>query len=159
LKLLRLIAERITWPGMLRGELKWGASHQENFGIVVPEELACGLPVAIAEPVNISAEVRVARASLVHADTAAGTTEALRRWLALPAQDREQMGLRAAELFNEQFDFASMAKNLMPLLTGYAKQLTRRKSTDATALAIHHPSKLSQCAMLTPRGFRILDLI
>jgi glycosyltransferase involved in cell wall biosynthesis len=77
----------------------------------------CGLPVAIAEPVNISAEVRVARAGLVHADTAAGTTEALRRWLALPTQEREQMGLRAAELFNEQFDFASMAKNLMPLLT------------------------------------------
>jgi glycosyltransferase involved in cell wall biosynthesis len=44
------IAERITWPGMLIGELKWGAfrcaelfclpSHQENFGIVVTEALA-----------------------------------------------------------------------------------------------------------------------
>jgi len=61
------IAERITWPGMLGGDLKWGAfraaelfclpSHQENFGVVVAEALACGLPVAIAEHVNISAEV------------------------------------------------------------------------------------------------------
>jgi len=69
------IAERITWPGMLNGELKWGAfrcaelfclpSHQENFGIVVAEALACGLPVSAAEPVNISEEVRVARAALV----------------------------------------------------------------------------------------------
>jgi glycosyltransferase involved in cell wall biosynthesis len=60
------IADRITWPGMLSGDLKWGAfraaelfclpSHQENFGIVVAEALACGLPVTIAEPVNIASE-------------------------------------------------------------------------------------------------------
>jgi glycosyltransferase involved in cell wall biosynthesis len=45
------IADLITWPGMLTGDLKWGAfraahlfclpSHQENFGIVVAEALAC----------------------------------------------------------------------------------------------------------------------
>ena len=44
------IAHRITWSGMLSGEVKWGAfrcaelfclpSHQENFGIVVAEALA-----------------------------------------------------------------------------------------------------------------------
>lgn len=84
---------------------------------MVAEALACGLPVAIAQPVKISEQVRVARAGLVHAGTAAGTTEALRRWLALPGQEREKMGLRAAQLFHERFDFASVAKNLMPLLT------------------------------------------
>ena len=46
------IADRITWTGMLAGDLKWGAfhasdafclpSHQENFGIAVAEALACG---------------------------------------------------------------------------------------------------------------------
>jgi glycosyltransferase involved in cell wall biosynthesis len=45
------IADRLHWPGMLRGDLKWGAyygceafilpSHQENFGITVAEALAC----------------------------------------------------------------------------------------------------------------------
>jgi glycosyltransferase involved in cell wall biosynthesis len=120
------IAERFTWPGMLSGELKWGAfrcaelfclpSHQENFGIVVAEALACGLPVAIAEPVNISAEVAAAGAGLVQADTVAGTTEALRQWLELPTMEKEQMGLRAEQLFRERFDFASVARNLLPVL-------------------------------------------
>jgi glycosyltransferase involved in cell wall biosynthesis len=120
------IADRITWPGMLSGEIKWGAfrcaelfclpSHQENFGIVVAEALACGLPVAIAEPVNISNEVAAAGAGLVHADTVASTTEALRRWLAVPPEDKQQMGIRGAKLFSAQFDFSSVAKKLLPVL-------------------------------------------
>jgi len=120
------IADRITWPGMLSGDLKWGAfraaelfclpSHQENFGIVVAEALACGLPVAIAEPVNIASEVAAAAAGLVHADTAAGITDALRQWLALPAGEQAQMGKRGLQLFQEHFDFASVALNLLPVL-------------------------------------------
>lgn len=120
------IAERITWPGMLSGALKWGAfrcaelfclpSHQENFGIVVAEALACGLPVAIAEPVNISADVAAARAGLVHADTVAGTIEALRSWLALAAGEKQQMGVRGEQLFGERFDFSSVARALLPVL-------------------------------------------
>jgi glycosyltransferase involved in cell wall biosynthesis len=122
------IADRLTWPGMLSGDLKWGAfraaelfclpSHQENFGIAVAEALACGLPVAIAEPVNISAEVGAAGAGLVHADTPAGTTGALRQWLTLPAEQQGQMGQRGLQLFRERFDFAAVARALLPLLRG-----------------------------------------
>ncbi|MEB3302434.1 MAG: glycosyltransferase, partial [Cyanobacteriota bacterium] len=120
------IAERITWPGMLSGALKWGAfrcaelfclpSHQENFGVVVAEALACALPVAIAEPVNIAAEVAAAGAGLVHPDTVAGTTEALRRWQALTATEKQQMGIRGEQLFRQRFDFASVARKLLPVL-------------------------------------------
>ena len=39
-----------------------------NFGIVVAEALACGLPVVIAEPVNIAADVAASDAG-VHFDT------------------------------------------------------------------------------------------
>ena len=120
------IAERITWAGMISGDLKWGAfrcaelfclpSHQENFGIVVAEALACGLPVAIAEPVNIAAEVAAAKAGLLHADTTAGTTAALRQWLELPTAEHAQMGIRGVQLFADSFDFASVACALMPVL-------------------------------------------
>jgi glycosyltransferase involved in cell wall biosynthesis len=107
---------------MLRGELKWGAfrcaelfclpSHQENFGIVVAEALACGLPVAIAEPVNISAEVAAAGAGLVHGDTAESTRRALSDWLAMSRADRLMMGQHAKSLFHRNFDFAVNANSL-----------------------------------------------
>ena len=52
----RGVKDRITWTGMLTGDMKWGAfhaaevfvlpSHSENFGIVVAEALACGVACA-----------------------------------------------------------------------------------------------------------------
>ena len=120
------IADRISWLGMLSGDLKWGAyrsaelfclpSHQENFGVVVAEALACGLPVAISEPVNIAADVAQAGAGIVHVDTALGTEEALRQWLAMTPWARKEMAERCLKLFTERFDFASVARNLIPVL-------------------------------------------
>ena len=118
---------------MLSGELKWGAfrcaelfclpSHQENFGIVVAEALACGLPVAVAQPVNIAADVIAADAGIVHNDTVEGTTMALRQWLKTTPVDRAEMGVRGRRLFAERFDFASVAKNLIPV---FENALTNR---------------------------------
>ena len=120
------IAHRLTWPGMLSGDLKWGAfrsaelfclpSHQENFGIVVAEALGCGLPVAIAQPVNISAEVEQAGAGLVHLDTATATTEALRQWVTLDHQKRLAIAGQAIGLCWAQFVCAWVAKYLMSVL-------------------------------------------
>lgn len=130
------VAGRITWPGMLSGELKWGAfrcaelfclpSHQENFGIVVAEALACSLPVVIAEPVNISADVASADAGIVHADNALSTLNALRQWLLMSPADRTNMGERGRKLFAERFDFASVAKNLIPLFENALKSRPNR---------------------------------
>ena len=116
------VADRITWTGMLSGDLKWAAyrsaelfclpSHQENFGISVAESLACGLPVAIADSVNISTEVARAGAGLVHQANQRSTTEALRHWLSLTPLQQATMGHRALQLFSSNFDLASVSHRL-----------------------------------------------
>ena len=70
----RGVDSRIVWTGMLTGDEKWGAyrqqnafvlpSHSENFGIVVAEPLACGVPVLITRRVNIWPEIARAGANL-----------------------------------------------------------------------------------------------
>ena len=120
------IADRITWPGMLCGDLKWGAfrcaelfclpSYQENFGIVVSEALACGLPVSISDSVNIATDVASACAGIVHSPTVEGTKVALHQWLQMSSTSRVQMSRNAIKLFDSTFNFASVAHNLVSLL-------------------------------------------
>ena len=112
------IADRITWPGMLCGDLKWGAfrcaelfclpSYQENFGIVVSEALACGLPVSISDSVNIAPDVASACAGIVHSPTVEGTKVALHQWLQMSSTSRVQMSRNAIKLFDSTFNFASV---------------------------------------------------
>jgi len=120
------VANRITWPGMLQGEAKWGAfycseafvlpSHQENFGIAVAEALGCGLPVLISDKVNIWREVQAASAGLVAEDTEAGTLENLKGWLALSPEDRAAMSQRTRTLFADRFNIDRMATELIDVV-------------------------------------------
>lgn len=108
------LRERVHWPGMLEGEVKWGAffacevfilpSHQENFGIAVAEALACGRAVLLSDKVNIEAEIACAGAGLVEPDTQQGTNNLIRRWIAMTPHEREQMSAQATSLFNERYD-------------------------------------------------------
>ena len=69
------VTSKITWTGMIGGAMKWGAlhaaevfvlpSHQENFGIVVAEALAAGMPTLISNKVNIWREIQSDGAGLV----------------------------------------------------------------------------------------------
>ena len=123
------IADRITWPGMLQGDMKWGAfyasevfvlpSHQENFGIAVAEAMGCGLPVLISDKVNIWREIEADGAGIVNADTVEGTEKTLRQWLALDAEDRQKMAEQAKVSFEQRFTVDAMARSLIETIERY----------------------------------------
>ncbi|HEY2470447.1 MAG TPA: glycosyltransferase [Terracidiphilus sp.] len=113
------IAARIHWPGMLKGDAKWGAfrsadamilpSHQENFGFVVAEAMACSSPVLISDKVNIWREVQASGCGLVEPDTLEGTRCLIRRFYAQSHADREQMAHKARAGFMRYFDIEGTA--------------------------------------------------
>lgn len=125
------VAERITWPGMLKGDMKWGAfyaseafvlsSHQENFGIAVAEALGCGLPVLISDKVNIWREIAADGAGIVNSDTLEGTEKTLRQWLAMTANGRHKMAKQAKVTFEQRFTVDAMAKSLMTTIEKFSK--------------------------------------
>jgi glycosyltransferase involved in cell wall biosynthesis len=116
------ISERITWTGMVSGDVKWGAlysadvfvlpSHQENFGIAVAEALACGTPVLISVKVNIWREIDDDEAGFAAPDTVEGTRQLLRGWRALDANRRDKMRAAARRCFDTRFDIRSVARGL-----------------------------------------------
>lgn len=126
------VADRIHWPGMLRGDIKWGAfhaaeafvlpSHQENFGIAVAEALGCGLPVLISNKVNIWREIEADAAGLVGPDTLAGTRNTLLLWLALDTQQREAMASQAKTTFKQRYTVDAMADSLLNVIRSHVKR-------------------------------------
>ena len=117
------VGDRVHFPGMLKGKLKWGAirsceamvlpSHQENFGVVVAEAMACSIPVLISNKVNIWREVREAGAGLVEPDTVEGVRDLILRFFALSAEERTQMGIAARNGFLRNFKIEAAAYDLM----------------------------------------------
>ncbi|HXF07852.1 MAG TPA: glycosyltransferase [Candidatus Acidoferrales bacterium] len=141
----RGVAGRITWTGMLTGDLKWGAlqaaeafvlpSHQENFGIAVAEALAVGTPVLISDKVNIWREIDADGAGLVAPDTRDGTASLLQRWLDMTPDARRQMGERARECFAQRFEMRRAVENLLGVI-----RARYGNSTDATTALARKPT-------------------
>jgi glycosyltransferase involved in cell wall biosynthesis len=123
------IEDRITWTGMLQHELKWGAiaasellilpSHQENFGVVVAEALACGVPVVVSDQVNIWREIEASQAGLVTVDTVDGIKDALTRWNQLSSAQQQIMRDRTVECFEKNFDIHTLSSRLMKTFEAY----------------------------------------
>ncbi len=119
------IADRVHWPGMLGGDVKFGAfyaadafvlpSHQENFGIAVAEALACGRPVLISDQINIWRDIVADQVGLVEPDTLEGTCRLLERWIALAPQERSAMAARAVGTFEGRYSLRKSAEAIHAL--------------------------------------------
>lgn len=117
---------KVHFPGMLTGDAKWGSyygceafilpSHQENFGIVVAESLACGKPVLISNKVNIWQEIHEGGAGLVEEDSLEGTIQLLTRWRSLSIEEKQEMGRRAKEVFLRRFTVEGATQSLANVL-------------------------------------------
>lgn len=113
------ISQRVHWPGLLTGDAKWGAlraceamvlpSHQENFGVVVAEALACGRPALISDQVNLWPDIVEDSAGLVEPDTLEGTRALLERWFHMSAQEQAAMGERALATFKTRYSMQNCA--------------------------------------------------
>jgi len=113
------IAGRVHWPGLIGGDVKWGAlracealalpSHQENLGISIVEALAVGRPVLISKQVNIWQEVEGDGAGLADNDTLEGVTRLLRRWFSLLPAERDAIVNRARPCFAARFSMREAA--------------------------------------------------
>ena len=116
------VESRIHWPGMLKGDAKWGAfrrcaafilpSHQENFGIVVAEAMACSRPVLISDKVNIWREVADDGAGIVETDSVEGVESLLRRWTSMTDDQRSMMESTARAAFLRRYNMDSAVVDL-----------------------------------------------
>jgi glycosyltransferase involved in cell wall biosynthesis len=120
------VGDRTHWPGMLQGELKWGAfrsakamilpSHQENFGIVVAESMACSTPVLISDKVNVWREVVSSQSGFVEPDTLEGTANLIRRFAALSDDEQAAMRRSARQGFVKHFSMEATASDFLQLI-------------------------------------------
>lgn len=99
----------ITFVGNVSGEDKWQEisqadalilpSHQENFGVVIAEALACGVPVLISNKVNGWHAIQESGAGLVEQDTVEGVVKLIQRWERLSADEVACMHRAASKYF------------------------------------------------------------
>lgn len=118
---------KIHFPGMLKGDQKWGAfygcdafilpSHQENFGIAVVEAMACSKPVLITKKVNIWREISEKSAGFIIDEP---TQELLYKELIkindISEAELKNTGKNALNTFDQYFDSKKQSQVLIQKL-------------------------------------------
>ncbi len=139
----RGVSDCVTWSGMLTSDERWGAclaaealilpSHFESFGMVVPEALACGLPVLLSDKVCLWREVSEAGAGLVREDTVTGVADLIATWLKMPQDEKESMRVRACQCFVDRFDIRRTADVFLDALERRTEGRLSRQSRPSRA--------------------------
>lgn len=120
------VEKRVFWPGMVSGDVKWGAfynseafilpSHQENFGIVLAEALACGLPILTTCEVNIFQEIEKFKAGLISSDDVYGTVAIYDKFMKMKAQEKMELRKNSVECFGKCFNIVGASKRFAELI-------------------------------------------
>jgi glycosyltransferase involved in cell wall biosynthesis len=118
----------LKWGAIAASELLILPSHQENFGVVVAEALACGVPVVVSNQVNIWREIEAGQAGIVTVDTLDGIKDALTRWNQLSPQQRQAMRDRTVDCFEKNFDIHTVSSRLMQTLESFSEVTSRQPS-------------------------------
>ena len=111
----------IHFPGMLKGEAKWGAfygasafvlpSYQENFGIAIVEAMACSVPVLITKKVNIWQEIVEAKAGwAINSPDVQDLKEQLKQFFTLTFEEKEQLKSNAKVAFEKLYQVEKTTK-------------------------------------------------
>ena len=114
----RGLRDRILFTGMLRGPDRIAAlrdadlfalpSFHENFGLVVVEALACGVPAIVSDEVNVCREIAEARVGAVVPTKVEPLAAELSRWLS-DASLRRDAAARARQFVWERYDWDQIA--------------------------------------------------
>ena len=97
------VVGRDKWRELAAAEVLVLPSHQENFGIVVAEALACEVPVLLSDKVNTAPSIAEHGAGLVADDTVAGTLQLLQGWSRKSADEKAATRQQARQLYLSQF--------------------------------------------------------
>ena len=130
------IGRDVSFPGMISGRDKWRElaaaqamilpSHQENFGIVVVEALACGKTVLLSDRVNIWPWIDEAKAGFVAPDTIEGVVTLIEKWSAMAPDEAQAMQRRASALYADRFSIRTGAEGFVRMI---AEVLSASKAT------------------------------
>ena len=116
------VADRVTFTGMLQGDMKWSAlaaaevfvlpSFSEGFSVAALEAMACSRPVILTRQCNFP-EVAQHQAGLIVEPEERQIERALVDVLTLCAGDRAAMGARGRELVRSKYSWASVASSMI----------------------------------------------